>query len=122
MNPDLKEHYDYSKWLSEKELTPIEKTYLTILIWADKRLRIVDYLESMENLYYKINMQMPRSHTEQYNLDNKFWYWYPLYALGTFSVIAYLVAAISGALLGFYYSPATAGDPSVAYNQITYMS
>ena len=72
MNTDLKEHYDYSKWLSEKELTPIEKTYLTILIWADKRLRIVDYLESMENLYYKINMQMPRSHTEQYNLDNKF--------------------------------------------------
>ena len=121
MNTDLKEHYDYSKWLSEKELTPIEKTYLTILIWADKRLRIVDYLESMENLYYKINMQMPRSHTEQYNLDNKFWYWYPLYALGTFSVIAYLVASISGALLGFYYSPATAGDPSVAYNQIVYI-
>jgi quinol-cytochrome oxidoreductase complex cytochrome b subunit len=67
---------------------------------------------------------MPKSHTEQYNLDNKFWYWYPLYALGSFSTIAYVVAAISGALLGFYYAPgagASNGTPALAYNSITFI-
>ena len=113
--------YDHDAWLAEKDLTPIEETYLTVLIWLDKRFRIVDYLEILETLYYRINLQMPKSHTEQYNLDNKFWYWYPLYALGSFSLLAYVVAAVSGALLGFYYAPATTGDPSAAYNQITFI-
>jgi quinol-cytochrome oxidoreductase complex cytochrome b subunit len=112
---------DHDAWLAERDLTPIETIYLTGLIWVDKRLRLVDYLELLESLYYRINLQMPRSHTEQYDLDNKFWYWYPLYSLGSFSLIAYIVAAISGALLGFYYAPATAGDPSAAYNQITFI-
>ena len=58
--------------------------------------------------------------TEQYNLDNKFWYWYPLYSLGLFSVIAYVVAAITGALLGFYYAPSTVegADYTVAYQSV----
>jgi quinol-cytochrome oxidoreductase complex cytochrome b subunit len=56
---------------------------------------------------------MPKSHTEQYNLDNKFWYWYPLYALGSFSTIAYVVASLSGALLGFYYAPSAASASCV---------
>ena len=121
MTPDLKEHYDYSKWLSEKELTPLEKTYLTILIWADQRLRIVDYLESMENLYYKINMQMPRSHTEQYNLDNKFWYWYPLYCLGGISFLAFVILVLTGTVLGLYYVPGGEGDPTPAYSSMEFI-
>ena len=108
MSIEHSEEMDHITWLDEKDLTPIEKAYLFVLIWMDKRFRIVDYLEQLEVMYYRINLQMPKSHTEQYNLDNKFWYWYPLYSLGAFSAIAYLVAAISGALLGFYYSPATA--------------
>ncbi|WP_162994090.1 cytochrome b, partial [Halalkalicoccus subterraneus] len=72
--------------------------------------------------YYRVNLQMPKSHTEQYNLDNKFWYWYPLYSLGAFSTIAYIVAAITGALLGFYYAPSTAtaagADTTVAYDTV----
>lgn len=119
MSLEPKDEHDHGEWLEQKDLTPIESTYLTVLLWLDRRLRIVDYLEILENLYYKVNMQMPKSHTEQYDLDNKFWYWYPLYALGSFSTIAYVVAALSGALLGFYYAPATAGDPSAAYNSIT---
>jgi quinol-cytochrome oxidoreductase complex cytochrome b subunit len=106
-------------------MTTIEKGYLTGLIWLDKRLRIVDYLELLETLYYRINLQMPKSHTEQYNLDNKFWYWYPLYTLGLFSTLAYIVAAISGALLGFYYSPSNApgsdATGTVAYESIAYI-
>ena len=112
---------DHRKWLRKKELTPVERGYLLVLIYLDRRLRVVDYLELLEDLYYKVNMQMPKSHTEQYNLDNKFWYWYPLYSLGSFSLLAYVVAAISGALLGFYYAPATAGDPTTAYNQIVFI-
>ncbi|WP_227354985.1 cytochrome b [Haladaptatus salinisoli] len=124
MSIERKDEYDHGEWLREKDLTPIESTFLTTLIWMDRRFRIVDYLEILETLYYRVNLQMPKSHTEQYGLDNKFWYWYPLYALGSFSTIAYVVAAISGALLGFYYAPSTAaaqGDPSAAYQQLTFI-
>ncbi len=122
MSLERKDEYDHTGWMKEKDLTPIEQTYLLSLIWLDKRFRVVDYLELMETLYYRVNFQMPKSHTEQYDLDNKFWYWYPLYALGSFSVIAYVVAAVSGALLGFYYTPSAAtaasGQGTVAYQSI----
>ncbi|WP_224332415.1 cytochrome b [Haloprofundus halobius] len=121
MSLERKDDYDHDAWLKEKDLSPVETTFLTALIWMDKRLRIVDYLEILETLYYRVNLQMPKSHTEQYNLDNKFWYWYPLYTLGLFSTLAYVVAAVSGALLGFYYSPATSGDPTTAYTQIEFI-
>ncbi|MFC7177050.1 cytochrome b [Halosegnis marinus] len=121
MSLERKDPHDHKGWMRERDLTPLERGYLTALLWLDRRLRVVDYLELLEGLYYKVNMQMPKSHTEQYDLDNKFWYWYPLYALGSFSVIAYVVAAVSGALLGFYYSPATTGDPSAAYNSVTFV-
>ncbi|WP_281194113.1 cytochrome bc complex cytochrome b subunit [Halorubrum sp. F4] len=114
---------DHNAWLKNQDLTVIETAFLTTLIWVDKRLRIVDYLELLETMYYRANLQMPKSHTEQYDLDNKFWYWYPLYSLGSLSILAYLVAAVSGAMLGFYYSPSTAGaaaqgDPTAAYDSV----
>jgi quinol-cytochrome oxidoreductase complex cytochrome b subunit len=124
MSLEKKDEHDHNAWIKEKDLTPVEATFLTALVWMDQRLRIVDYLELLETLYYRVNLQMPKSHTEQYDLDNKFWYWYPLYTLGSFSTLAYVVAAISGALLGFYYSPSTAAgacgvsNASVAYCSI----
>jgi quinol-cytochrome oxidoreductase complex cytochrome b subunit len=124
MSLKKRDDHDHKAWIEEKDLTPIETTFLTALVWLDRRLRIVDYLELLETLYYRVNLQMPKSHTEQYDLDNKFWYWYPLYTLGSFSTLAYVVAAISGALLGFYYSPSTAAgacgvtNASVAYCSI----
>ena len=125
MSLEKKDEYDHKGWMKRKDLSPVETAFLTTLIWLDKRLRIVDYLELMENLYYKVNLQMPKSHTEQYNLDNKFWYWYPLYTLGFFSTLAYVVAAISGALLGFYYSPSAAAGTeaagTVAYESIAFI-
>ncbi|WP_129114979.1 cytochrome b [Halegenticoccus tardaugens] len=123
MSLEKKDDFDHKGWMKEKDLTPVETTFLTALIWLDTRFRIVDYLEILETLYYRINLQMPKSHTEQYNLDNKFWYWYPLYTLGLFSTLAYIVAAISGALLGFYYAPSTAesGDATVAYEALRYI-
>ncbi|MFB6089733.1 MAG: cytochrome b N-terminal domain-containing protein, partial [Halobellus sp.] len=125
MSLEKKDEYDHKGWMKEKDLTPVESTFLTTLIWLDKRFRIVDYLELLETLYYRVNLQMPKSHTEQYNLDNKFWYWYPLYTLGLFSTLAYVVAAISGALLGFYYSPSAAAGGqatgTVAYQSIAFI-
>jgi len=116
-----RDEFDHNAWLKQKDLTPIETVFLTTLVYLDRRFRIVDYLELLEDAYYKVNLQMPKSHTEQYNLDNKFWYWYPLYSLGFFSLLAYIVAAVTGALLGFYYSPGTtetaAGDP-IAYESM----
>ncbi|MFC6961470.1 cytochrome b [Halocatena marina] len=119
-----KDEHDHMAWVESKDLSPVERGYLTTLIWLDKRFRVVDYLEILENLYYKVNLQMPKSHTEQYNLDNKFWYWYPLYSLGFFSLLAYIVASVSGGLLGFYYTPGAVGatgDPSMAYEQIEFI-
>jgi quinol-cytochrome oxidoreductase complex cytochrome b subunit len=125
MSLEKKDEHDHRGWMKEKDLTPVETTFLTALIYLDKRLRIVDYLELLETLYYRVNLQMPKSHTEQYNLDNKFWYWYPLYTLGLFSTLAYVVAAISGALLGFYYSPSSAAGTqatgTVAYESIAFI-
>jgi len=125
MSLEKKDEYDHNAWLQQKDLTPVETTFLTALVWLDKRFRIVDYLELLETLYYRVNLQMPKSHTEQYDLDNKFWYWYPLYTLGFFSTLAYVVAAISGALLGFYYTPSaadgTAAAGQVAYEQIAFI-
>ncbi len=125
MSLEKKDEYDHKGWMKEKDLSPVESVFLTSLIWLDKRLRIVDYLELLETLYYRVNLQMPKSHTEQYNLDNKFWYWYPLYTLGFFSTLAYVVAAISGALLGFYYSPSAAAGTeaagTVAYESIAFI-
>ena len=118
MSLEKRDDFDHYGWLKTKDLTPIETVFLTTLVFLDRRLRIVDYLELLEDAYYKVNLQMPKSHTEQYNLDNKFWYWYPLYSLGFFSTLAYIVAAVSGALLGFYYTPEFAGDPSGAYQSI----
>ncbi len=119
VTPD--DEFDRSEWLNEQDLTHLERVYLKLLIWIDTRLRLVDYLEMLEDIYYKINLQMPKSHTEQYNLDNKFWYWYPLYSLGSLTLLAYLVAAITGALLGFYYAPSTAGETAVAYEQMMFI-
>lgn len=120
MSLERKDDHDHKGWMETKDLSPIEEVYLTTLIWLDRRLRIVDYLELLEDMYYKTNLQMPKSHTEQYNLDNKFWYWYPLYALGSFSTIAYVVASITGALLGFYYAPSTAAPSAEAVTSVAY--
>ncbi|KYH25722.1 putative respiratory nitrate reductase subunit cytochrome b-561 [Halalkalicoccus paucihalophilus] len=122
MSLERKDEYDHRGWMEERDLSLIEQGYLMTLMWLDKRFRIVDYLELLETMYYRVNLQMPKSHTEQYNLDNKFWYWYPLYSLGAFSTLAYIVAAVTGALLGFYYAPSTAtatgAETTVAYDTV----
>ncbi len=120
---DLPKH---KEWIrdKEKDLTLAEKGYLKTLTFLDKRLEISGYLEFIENLYYKTYLQLPLTHTEQYQLDNKFWYWYPLYALGSFSLLAYIMTMITGLLLGLYYSPGAAGATgaeTIAYKSIKFI-
>ena len=61
MSLERKDEADHGGWMKEKNLTPIETTFLTALIWMDRRFRIVDYLEILETLYYRVNLQMPKS-------------------------------------------------------------
>ena len=121
MSIERRDEFDRRDWLADQDLTHLEELYLRTLIFVDRRFRLVDYLELMEDMYYKMNLQLPKSHTEQYNLDNKFWYWYPLYSLGLLTLLSYIVAAVTGALLGFYYAPSTAGDPANAYSQMLFI-
>ncbi|MFB6282408.1 MAG: cytochrome bc complex cytochrome b subunit [Halobacteria archaeon] len=121
-----KELPDHQPWIKDKEksLSFMEKGYLKSLHYLDKRLKLVDYLEGMENVYYKTYLQLPTSHTQQYQLDNKFWYWYPLYALGSFSILAYLFTAITGTMLGLYYSPGATGatgSKTIAYQSMVFI-
>ena len=51
MSLEPADDHDHDAWLAERDLTPIESLYLTTLIYLDKRLRIVDYLELLESLY-----------------------------------------------------------------------
>ena len=74
-----------------------------------------------------IQRQMPRSHTEKYELKT-IWYWYPLYCLGGISFIAFIILTITGIILGFYYVPdgtitfdAEGNPSSPAYNSVKYI-
>jgi cytochrome b6 len=58
-------------------------------------------------MFYRINMQFPVSHTERYKL-RIIWYWYPLYTLGSMALFSFIVATVTGILLGFYYVPSVA--------------
>ena len=45
MSLEKKDDFDHNAWLKKKDLTPIETVFLTALVFLDRRLRIVDYLE-----------------------------------------------------------------------------
>jgi len=86
---------------------PVAKMLLAVFAWIDERYRIRNYADQLKHFYYQLNLELPRSHTEKYNL-RVIWYWYPLYTLGSISFLAFIFAAISGVLLTFYYIPSTA--------------
>ncbi|MFB6137220.1 MAG: cytochrome bc complex cytochrome b subunit, partial [Halobacteriaceae archaeon] len=53
------EDADPAGWLEDQDLTAVERTFLVTLMWMDRRLRLVDYLELLEGMYYRWNLQMP---------------------------------------------------------------
>ncbi|MBI4344918.1 MAG: cytochrome b N-terminal domain-containing protein [Euryarchaeota archaeon] len=91
-----------------------------IAVWLDRRLRLGVLLEKGEYLYNTINRQLPRTHTEKYKLRSV-WLWYPFYALGGISIVCFLLLAVTGILLAFYYIPSTEGDPPIAYQSMLHI-
>ncbi|HVL87388.1 MAG TPA: cytochrome b N-terminal domain-containing protein [Candidatus Thermoplasmatota archaeon] len=110
-----------------RRVTPSQKMMLAAFAWLDERFRLRDYTDVMKDFYYEMNLALPRSHTEKYKLRS-IWYWYPLYSLGSVSLLAFLVAVVSGVLLALYYVPSQAPAPgwddpnvSVAWASVIYI-
>ncbi|HWG89286.1 MAG TPA: cytochrome b N-terminal domain-containing protein [Candidatus Thermoplasmatota archaeon] len=89
-----------------RRISGSQRMALAVFAWLDERFRIRRGAAAIEKFYYQINLQLPRSHTEKYKLRS-IWYWYPMYTLGSISLLAFLIAAISGVLLTLYYIPST---------------
>ncbi|MGQ0536854.1 MAG: cytochrome b [Methanobacteriota archaeon] len=90
-----------------RELSGSEKLMLTTFAWLDERFKLRDFVQEARDFYYGLNLQMPKSHTEKYKLRS-IWYWYPMYSLGSLSLIAFGVATLTGIILALYYVPSLA--------------
>lgn len=90
-----------------RRLKMTEKANLQAFAWLESRFKIRLYVENLRRFFYRINMQFPVSHTERYKL-RIIWYWYPLYTLGSVALMAFVIATISGIILGLYYTPSIA--------------
>lgn len=99
----------------------LQNYYITILTALDERHRLFAFTRPSREFIYTIQRQMPRTHTERYNLK-VIWYWYPLYCLGGLTFAAFIIETITGIILGFYYIPEGTGPneglPSKAYQSM----
>jgi plastocyanin len=99
----------------------LQNYYITLLTALDERHRLFAFTRPTREFIYTIQRQMPRTHTERYNLK-VIWYWYPLYCLGGLSFAAFIIETITGIILGFYYIPEGTGPneglPSQAYQSM----
>ncbi|MHB8604762.1 MAG: cytochrome b [Thermoplasmatota archaeon] len=89
-----------------RRVTMGQRAALRVYAWTDERFRIRNVAAWLAGFYLRINMQLPRSHTEKYKLRS-IWYWYPMYTLGSLSLLAFVIATISGILLTLWYVPST---------------
>ena len=99
----------------------LQNYYIVLLTALDERHRFFAFARPTREFLYTIQRQMPRTHTERYNLK-VIWYWYPLYCLGGLSFAAFIIETITGIILGFYYIPEGTGPneglPSAAYRSM----
>ncbi len=99
----------------------LQNYYIVLLTALDERHRFFAFARPTREFLYTIQRQMPRTHTERYNLK-VIWYWYPLYCLGGLSFAAFIIETITGIILGFYYIPEGTGPneglPSAAYHSM----
>lgn len=86
----------------------LQNYYIVLLTALDERHRFFAFARPTREFLYTIQRQMPRTHTERYNLK-VIWYWYPLYCLGGLSFAAFIIETITGIILGFYYIPEGTG-------------
>jgi len=99
----------------------LQNYYIALLTALDERHRLFAYTRPTREFIYTIQRQMPRTHTERYNLK-VIWYWYPLYCLGGLAFASFIILTITGIILGFYYIPEGTGPndalPSDAYHSM----
>lgn len=95
----------------------LQLLWLRVFAWLEDRFILRQFRRQSQEFIYRINMQMPVSHTERYNL-RVIWYWYPLYTLGSLSLLSFLVATLSGVLLALYYVPSTATSSLAGYGDL----
>lgn len=89
----------------------------TVFGWIKSRFPTVPYADLTRVVVEVDQRQMPRSHSEKYELKT-IWYWYPLYCLGGISFVAFIILTITGILLGFFYVPDGRFEISAA-NELT---
>ncbi len=99
----------------------LQNYYIALLTALDERHRLFAFTRPTREFIYTIQRQMPRTHTERYNLK-VIWYWYPLYCLGGLAFASFIILTITGIILGFYYIPEGTGPneglPSNAYHSM----
>ena len=99
----------------------LQNYYVVLLTAMDERMRLFAFTRPTREFLYTIQRQMPRTHTERYNLK-VIWYWYPLYCLGGLAFASFIILTITGIILGFYYIPEGTGPnsglPSKAYESM----
>lgn len=97
-----------------------EKIFSKTYEWLDARFDLATYLEKFESFMSSMDRIMPISHTQKYKAK-AVWYWYPFYYLGWIAILSFIVTAITGLILGFYYVPSPEGDPPEAYRSIAFI-
>jgi len=75
-----------------------------VLGWITTRFPTTPWADWTRKAVQTDQRQMPRSHSEKYELKT-IWYWYPLYCLGGISFVSFIVLTITGIVLGFFYVP-----------------
>src|SRR5581483_6741442 len=100
--------------MAPKRVTGGQRAALRVYGWLDERFRLRNVADKVGSFYMQINMQLPRSHTEKYKLRS-IWYWYPMYTLGSLALLSFVIAAISGILLTFWYVLSTAEVATTYY-------
>lgn len=110
----------------DRDVSLMQVLALKVYAWLDERFRIRNVADSLASFYMQINLQLPRSHTEKYKLRS-IWYWYPMYTMGSLSLLSFIVAMVSGVLLTLYYVPSTAAvtlfgeEANAAWQSVAYI-
>lgn len=97
-----------------------ERIYSRVYEWLDIRFDLTNYLKKFKSFMSSMDRIMPVSHTHKYKAKAA-WYWYPFYYLGWIVIVSFIVTAITGLILGFYYVPSAEGDPPEAYRSLVFI-
>ncbi len=85
--------------------------------WLNERIDLDKYAKSFKEFTLAEDRSVAADTHQKWNAK-WFWYWYPFYCLGGIAILAFIITAVTGLVLGFYYVPDGVGVPSPAYQSI----